>query len=136
MRADPSGTGDIRTDYRGDGVLRPVYDKAVSQPLSEKDGVKLASAIVYLPRPSGCSTAKILMSRRPGNRRGRDGDHTGLSVGSRALDVVDDQEFNGAFGGFELEAELLLDRGEHRGARRVGWGRTGGLVDELEPDVE
>ena len=114
----------------------PLSDNPVSRPLSEKDGVKLASAIVYLPRPSGCSTAKILMSRRPGNRRGRDGDHTGLSVGSRALDVVDDQEFNGAFGGFELEAELLLDRGEHRGARRVGWGRTGGLVDELEPDVE
>ena len=62
--------------------------------------------------------------------------YTGLSVGSRALDVVDDEEFNGAFGGFELEAELLLDRSEQRGARRVGWGRTGRLVDELEPDVE
>jgi len=35
----------------------------------------------------------------------------GRSVGSRALDVVDDQEFNGAFGGLELETELLLDRG-------------------------
>jgi hypothetical protein len=47
-------------------------------------------------------------------------DYTGLSVGGRALDVVDDQEVNGASGRFELETELFLERGKQGRARGVG----------------
>src|ERR1039458_9386495 len=41
-----------------------------------------------------------------------------------ALDVVDDENVDGTFGGYEFEAELLLDRGED-GRGGVGWRRRG-----------
>lgn len=56
--------------------------------------------------PSGPGNAGDLVAGSFSLSRG------GLSVGRRTLDVIDDQEFNGAFPGFELEAQLLLERGE------------------------
>src|ERR1017187_1418414 len=58
------------------------------------------------------------------------------SVGRGTLDVVDDKEFDGAFGEFEFEAELLLEGDEHGGAWGGGWMPSWGHAEELELDVE
>jgi len=54
-------------------------------------------------------------------------------VGGRLVDVVDDDDFDGIFGGNKLEAELLMDEGEERGtvgvAQRCGGGLEGDVVD-------
>src|SRR5580658_1628508 len=47
---------------------------------------------------------------------------------------VDDQDLDGAAGGFELEAQLLLDGGEDGGAG-WGWGGGVGIGRPLDADV-
>ena len=49
----------------------------------------------------------------------------GSLIGLGSFGVVDDEHFNGSSCGFEFEAELLLERREHR--RRVGIDRRDGF---------
>src|SRR5262249_50346812 len=51
----------------------------------------------------------------------------GESVGGGALDVVDHEDFDGAFLRFQAEAELLLDFGEDGGATGFGIGGSGAV---------
>src|ERR1039458_4683474 len=50
------------------------------------------------------------------------------------LDVIDDEDVNGGFHGFELQAELLLDGGKEAG-RRVGIGGIGLVIGVAQLEV-
>src|SRR5437899_3833263 len=59
------------------------------------------------------------------------------SIGGGTVDVVDDEDIDGRFDGFELEAELFLDCGEDSGVRGIDGRRSRArrVVGELEAEV-
>lgn len=54
----------------------------------------------------------------------RRGNFPAILIFRRPLNVIDDENLHGPLLRFQLEPKLLLNRGEDRGARRIGRGRV------------
>src|ERR1700733_1944017 len=56
----------------------------------------------------------------------------------RSLHVIDDEDLHWALGRFELEAELFLESGDHRGPGELSTRRVGriGIPISLDRDIE